>query len=72
VSSKVEFDEIMRVRKYKGVRENDLYGKLLIEKKKEMEIDSIECEKDIEIEIKNDEKIKEEDGVYVKVDIMYK
>jgi protein transport protein SEC24 len=71
VSRPVAFDAIMRVRTSTGVRATDFYGHFFIANTTDMELASIDCDKAIAIEIKHDDKLTEEDGVYVQVALLY-
>lgn len=71
VSRPVAFDAIMRVRTSTGVRATDFYGHFFMSNTTDMELASIDCDKAVAIEIKHDDKLTEEDGVYVQVALLY-
>ncbi|XP_063217274.1 protein transport protein Sec24C [Bacillus rossius redtenbacheri] len=71
ISRPVAFDAIMRVRTSTGVRATDFYGHLYMQNTTDMELCSIDCNKAVAIEVKHDDKLTEEDGVYVQVALLY-
>ncbi|KDR14171.1 protein transport protein Sec24C-like [Zootermopsis nevadensis] len=71
VSRPVAFDAIMRVRTSTGVRATDFYGHFFMSNTTDMELASIDCDKALTIEIKHDDKLTEEDGVYIQVALLY-
>lgn len=71
VSRPVAFDAIMRVRTSTGVRATDFYGHFFMSNTTDMELASIDCDKAVAIEIKHDDKLTEEDGVYIQVALLY-
>ncbi|XP_071455652.1 protein transport protein Sec24C [Hetaerina americana] len=71
VERTVAFDTVMRVRTSTGVRATDFYGHFFMANTTDMEIASIDCDKGVAVEIKHDDKLTEEDGVYVQVALLY-
>lgn len=71
VSRPIAFDSIMRVRTSTGVRPTDFYGHLFMSNTTDMELASIDCDKAIAIEVKHDDKLTEEEGVYIQVALLY-
>lgn len=71
ISKPIAFDSIMRVRTSTGIRPTDFYGHLYMSNTTDMEIASIDCDKAIALEIKHDDKLTEEDGVYIQVALLY-
>ncbi|XP_046392405.1 protein transport protein Sec24C isoform X2 [Ischnura elegans] len=67
----VAFDTVMRVRTSTGVRATDFFGHFFMANTTDMEIASIDCDKGVAVEIKHDDKLTEEDGVYVQVALLY-
>lgn len=67
----IAFDAIMRVRTSTGVRATDFYGHFFMSNTTDMELASIDCDKAVAIEIKHDDKLTEEDGVYIQVALLY-
>ena len=61
----------MRVRTSTGVRPTDFYGHLYMSNTTDIELASIDCDKSIAIEIKHDDKLAEEEGVYVQAALLY-
>ncbi|KYQ47183.1 Protein transport protein Sec24C [Trachymyrmex zeteki] len=71
ISRPIAFDAMMRVRTSTGVRAIDFYGHYFMSNTTDMELGSIDCDKAIGIEIKHDDKLTEEEGVYVQVALLY-
>ncbi|GLG96873.1 Protein transport protein Sec24C [Gryllus bimaculatus] len=71
ISRPIAFDSIMRVRTSTGVRATDFYGHFFMSNTTDMELASIDCDKAVAVEIKHDDKLTEEDGVYVQVALLY-
>ncbi|KAB0790460.1 hypothetical protein PPYR_15149 [Photinus pyralis] len=71
ISKPIAFDAIMRVRTSTGIRPTDFYGHLYMSNTTDMELASIDCDKAIALEIKHDDKLTEEDGVYIQVALLY-
>nr|CAD7427812.1 unnamed protein product [Timema monikensis] len=71
VSRPIAFDAIMRVRTSTGVRATDFYGHFFMSNTTDMELGTIDCDKGVALEIKHDDKLTEEDGVYVQVALLY-
>lgn len=61
----------MRVRTSTGVRPTDFYGHLHMPNTTDMELASIDCDKAIGIEIKHDDKLADEEGVYIQAALLY-
>nr|CAD7588326.1 unnamed protein product [Timema genevievae] len=71
VSRPIAFDAIMRVRTSTGVRATDFYGHFFMSNTTDMELGTIDCDKGVALEIKHDDKLTEEDGVYIQVALLY-
>ncbi|KAJ9591698.1 hypothetical protein L9F63_001785, partial [Diploptera punctata] len=71
VSRPIAFDAIMRVRTSTGVRATDFFGHFFMSNTTDMELASIDCDKAVAVEIKHDDKLTEEDGVYLQVALLY-
>ncbi|XP_017774073.1 PREDICTED: protein transport protein Sec24C [Nicrophorus vespilloides] len=71
ISRPIAFDAIMRVRTSTGVRPTDFYGHLFMSNTTDMELASIDCDKGIAIEIKHDDKLQEEEGIYIQIALLY-
>ncbi|KYM85053.1 Protein transport protein Sec24C, partial [Atta colombica] len=71
ISRPIAFDAVMRVRTSTGVRATDFYGHYFMSNTTDMELGSIDCDKAIGIEIKHDDKLTEEEGVYIQVALLY-
>lgn len=67
VEQTVAFDTIMRVRTSTGVRPVDFYGHFFMANTTDVETAGIDSDQAITIEIKHDDKLTDEDGVYVQV-----
>ncbi|XP_075216989.1 COPII coat complex component secretory 24CD isoform X2 [Lycorma delicatula] len=71
VSRPVGFDAIMRVRTSTGIRPTDFYGHFFMSNSTDMELASIDCDKAVAVEVKHDDKLTEEEGVYIQVALLY-
>ncbi|XP_044736103.1 protein transport protein Sec24C [Chrysoperla carnea] len=71
ISRPIAFDAIMRVRTSTGVRPTDFYGHFFMSNTTDMELASIDCNKGIALEIKHDDKLTEEEGVYIQTALLY-
>lgn len=71
ISRPIAFNAIMRVRTSTGVRPTDFYGHFYMANTTDMEFGSIDCNKAVAVEIKHDDKLTEEDGVYIQVALLY-
>lgn len=65
------FDAIMRVRTSTGIRPTDFYGHFYMSNTTDIELASIDPDKGIAVEIKHDDKLSEEEGVYIQVALLY-
>lgn len=61
------FDSIMRVRTSTGVRPVDFYGHFFMSNTTDVETAGIDADQAMTIEIKHDDKLTDEDGVYIQV-----
>ncbi|CAG9761653.1 unnamed protein product [Ceutorhynchus assimilis] len=71
ISRPIAFDGIMRVRTSTGVRPTDFYGYFFMSNTTDVELASLDCDKGIAIEIKHDDKLSEEEGVYIQAALLY-
>ncbi|XP_018393564.1 PREDICTED: protein transport protein Sec24C [Cyphomyrmex costatus] len=71
ISRPIAFDAVMRVRTSTGIRATDFYGHYFMSNTTDMELGSIDCDKAIGVEIKHDDKLTEEEGVYIQVALLY-
>ncbi|KAK0097191.1 hypothetical protein PV326_003005 [Microctonus aethiopoides] len=71
ISRPIAFDGVMRVRTSTGVRPTDFYGHFFMSNTTDMELASIDCNKSIAVEIKHDDKLTDEEGVYIQVALLY-
>jgi len=71
LSRPVAFDAIMRVRTSTGVRPVDFYGSFYMANTTDTELASINADAAVACEIKHDDKITEEDGVYVQAAVLF-
>ncbi|KAL7306841.1 hypothetical protein TKK_0001002 [Trichogramma kaykai] len=65
------FDAVMRVRTSTGVRPTDFHGHLHMQNTTDIELGSIDSDKTISIEIKHDDKLAEEESVYIQAALLY-
>ncbi|XP_046668014.1 protein transport protein Sec24C [Homalodisca vitripennis] len=71
VGRPIVFDAIMRVRTSTGVRPTDFFGHFFMSNTTDMELASIDCDKAVALEIKHDDKLTEEEGVFVQVALLH-
>ncbi|CAL7951975.1 unnamed protein product [Xylocopa violacea] len=71
ISRPIAFDAIMRVRTSTGVRATDFYGHFFMSNTTDMELASIDCNKAIAIEVKHDDKLTDDEGVYIQAALLY-
>uniref|UniRef100_U5EY34 Putative vesicle coat complex copii subunit sec24/subunit sfb2 n=1 Tax=Corethrella appendiculata TaxID=1370023 RepID=U5EY34_9DIPT len=71
ISRPVAFDTVMRVRTSTGVRPTDFYGHFYMSNTTDMEIASIDSTKSVAIEIKHDDKLSQDENVYIQVALLY-
>lgn len=71
VSRPVVFDAIMRVRTSTGVRPTDFYGAYFMSNTTDMELASLNSDVALAVEIKHDDKLTDEDGVYIQAALLY-
>ncbi|VVC87574.1 unnamed protein product [Leptidea sinapis] len=61
----------MRVRTSTGVRATDFYGHFFMSNTTDVELAAVDADKAIGVEIKHDDKLTSEDGVYIQVALLY-
>ncbi|XP_076277472.1 COPII coat complex component secretory 24CD isoform X2 [Lasioglossum baleicum] len=71
ISRPIAFNATMRVRTSTGVRATDFYGHFFMSNTTEMELASIDCNKAIAVEVKHDDKLTEDEGVYIQAALLY-
>nr|XP_031826697.1 protein transport protein Sec24C [Nomia melanderi]XP_031826698.1 protein transport protein Sec24C [Nomia melanderi]XP_031826700.1 protein transport protein Sec24C [Nomia melanderi]XP_031826701.1 protein transport protein Sec24C [Nomia melanderi] len=71
ISRPIAFDAIMRVRTSTGVRATDFFGHFFMSNTTDMELASIDCNKAIAVEIKHDDKLTDDEGVYIQTALLY-
>lgn len=71
VEQTVAFDSIMRVRTSTGVRPVDFYGHFFMSNTTDVETAGIDSDQAMTIEIKHDDKLTDEDGVYIQVALLF-
>ncbi|XP_001601102.1 protein transport protein Sec24C [Nasonia vitripennis] len=71
INRPIAFDAVMRVRTSTGVRPTDFYGHLYMSNTTDMELASIDSDKAIAIEIKHDDKLGDEESVYIQAALLY-
>ncbi|KAK2583030.1 hypothetical protein KPH14_009072 [Odynerus spinipes] len=71
ISRPIAFDARMRLRTSTGVRATDFYGHFFMSNTTEMELASIDCNKAVAVEIKHDDKLTEDEGVYIQAALLY-
>lgn len=71
ISRPIAFNATMRVRTSTGVRATDFFGHFYMSNTTEMELASIDCNKAIAVEVKHDDKLTEDEGVYIQAALLY-
>ncbi|XP_076642810.1 COPII coat complex component secretory 24CD isoform X2 [Halictus rubicundus] len=71
ISRPIAFNATMRVRTSTGVRATDFFGHFFMSNTTEMELASIDCNKAIAVEVKHDDKLTEDEGVYIQAALLY-
>merc|ERR1712165_54836 len=71
VKRNVVFDVIMRVRTSTGVRPTDFFGSFYMANTTDMELASLNSDMSLACEIKHDDKLTDEDGVYIQAALLY-
>jgi len=71
ISRPVAFDAIMRVRTSTGVRPTDFFGSFYMANTTDMELASLNSDVALTCEIKHDDKLTDEDGVYIQAALLY-
>lgn len=71
VSRPTAHDAVMRVRTSTGVRATDFFGHFFMSNTTDVELAAIDADKAVGIEIKHDDKLTAEDGVYVQAALLY-
>jgi len=71
ISRPVAFDAIMRVRTSTGVRPTDFFGAYYMANTTDMELASVNSDAAFTVEIKHDDKITDEEGVFVQAALLY-
>lgn len=67
VEQTVAFDTVLRVRTSTGVRPVDFYGHFFMSNATDVETAGFDSDQAITVEIKHDDKLTDEDGVYIQV-----
>ena len=65
------FDSVMRMRTSTGVRPVDFYGHFFMSNTTDVETAGIDADQAMTIEIKHDDKLTDEDGVYIQVALLF-
>ena len=65
------FDAIMRVRTSTGVRPTDFFGSFYMANTTDMELASLNSDMSLACEIKHDDKLTDEDGVYIQAALLF-
>ncbi|XP_011498373.1 PREDICTED: protein transport protein Sec24C isoform X2 [Ceratosolen solmsi marchali] len=71
ISRPIAFDAVMRVRTSTGVRPTEFFGHFYMSHTTDVELASIDCDKAVAIEIKHDDKLAEDEGVYIQAALLY-
>ncbi|XP_014209166.1 protein transport protein Sec24D-like [Copidosoma floridanum] len=71
ISRPIAFDAVMRVRTSTGVRPTDFYGHLHMPNTTDVELASLDSDKAIAIEIQHDDKLTDDEGVFIQAALLY-
>ena len=71
ISRNIAFDAVMRVRTSTGVRPIDFFGHFYMSNTHDIELAIVDSSKAVCLEIKHDDKLTEEDGVYIQAALLY-
>lgn len=71
VSHQVAFDAIMRVRTSTGIRPTDFFGNYFMSNTTDVELAAVDTDKGLCVEIKHDDKLTDEEAVYIQTAILY-
>lgn len=71
ISRPVVFDAIMRVRTSTGVRPTDFFGSFFMANTTDMELASVNADSAFTCEVKHDDKISDEEAVYIQAALLY-
>ena len=72
VERTVAFDSVMRVRTSTGVRPVDFYGHFFMSNATDVEVAGFDSDQSVTVEVKHDDKLTDEDGVYIQVKYLKK
>ncbi|CAK9297142.1 unnamed protein product [Gordionus sp. m RMFG-2023] len=67
----ISFDSIMKVRTSTGIRPVEYYGNFYMENSTDVEIAILDPENSITVELKHDDKLSEQENMYIQVAILY-
>lgn len=71
ISRPIVFDSIMRVRTSTGVRPTDFFGSFFMANTTDMELAGVSSDSAFTCEVKHDDKITDEEGVYIQAALLY-
>ncbi|CAG0892731.1 unnamed protein product [Cyprideis torosa] len=71
LSRAIVFDAVMRVRTSTGIRPVDFYGHLYMANTTDIELAAMDSDKSICVEMKHDDKLTEEEAVFIQVAILF-
>ncbi|MCL4140343.1 UNVERIFIED_CONTAM: hypothetical protein GTU68_009299 [Idotea baltica] len=71
ISRNIAFESVMRVRTSTGVRPVEFFGHFFMSNTHDIELAVVDSSKAVAVEIKHDDKITEEEGVYIQVALLY-
>ncbi|TMS38858.1 hypothetical protein L596_005490 [Steinernema carpocapsae] len=71
VSRYIAFDVMMRVRTSTGIRPTGFYGSFYMQNTSDMEFGVVDCDKSVQVEIKHDDKLKENEKAYIQVAVLF-
>ena len=71
VSRSTGFDAVMRVRASTGLRPTGFYGAFYMSNTTDIELGNIDCDKAIAVEVKHDDKLREDDIAFFQVLVIH-
>lgn len=71
IEKPIAFDAVLRVRTSTGIRPTDFTGSFFMSNTTDVELASVDCDASLSIEIKYDDKLNEDEGVFVQCAVLY-
>jgi protein transport protein SEC24 len=71
ISRPIGFDVKVRVRTSMGIRPTGFYGAFFMDNVTDMQVGAMDCDKSIQVELKYDDKLNEQERVYIQVAALF-